>query len=131
MKNLKIIMFLASSLFFATSCMKKCRLDGCQMIADHTHFFGAEAGKDGSAIVKDSVEASLTVVSGLPWYRRVFKRKYYTQDGLKYKKFDALRYSGKNKPALNTFWGKEKSHTFKEKRKTITKTKSGTTIYSE
>ena len=84
------------------SCAKRCPMDSCHMIGDHTHFFGGETDSEGAQIQKDAegVNASLEVYSGVPWWRRIFKKKHRTEEGLRYKKFDKIRYSGKNKKEL-------------------------------
>ncbi|MEM9982559.1 MAG: hypothetical protein AAF734_08690, partial [Bacteroidota bacterium] len=47
-----------------------------------------------------SISSTLPVYRGVPWWRRIFKKRYRTEEGLKYKKMDKHRYSGKNKQQL-------------------------------
>ncbi len=84
------------------SCAKRCPVELCHMIGDHTHFFGGETDSEGAPIQKDAegVNASLEVYSGVPWWRRVCKKKHRTEEDLRYKKLDKIRYSGKNKKEL-------------------------------
>lgn len=92
-----------------SSCMKPCPVQGCKMIHDHVHFFG---GSWGSGKVVDKEEAikagKLQVFSGMPWYRRLFKRNYYTETGLKYKNFNWHQHRAKNKEDWHAFSGKAK-----------------------
>lgn len=92
-----------------SACMKPCKVQGCKMIHDHVHFFGAERG-DGRMATKEEAlqEGNLQVVSGMPWYRRLFKKNYYTENGLKYKNFNWHQHRARNKEDWHTFSGKAK-----------------------
>jgi len=109
---MRIFLFLGFVLLMGTtttSCVKKCTVMGCKTIQDHTHFFGGERG-DGRPVVREEAikEKQLKVVSGMPWYRRVFRKNYRTEDNLKYKRFDAKQHRTKNKEDYNTMSGKAK-----------------------
>ncbi len=47
-----------------------------------------------------SISSTLPVYRGVPWWRRIFKKRYRTEEGLKYKDMEKHRYSGKNKQQL-------------------------------
>ncbi|KOY86973.1 hypothetical protein AD998_13205 [bacterium 336/3] len=108
---MRIFLFLGFFLLIATSsCVKKCKVIGCKTIQDHSHYFGGERG-DGRPVTREEAikEKNLKVVSGMPWYRRMFRKNYRTEDGLKYKRFDAQQHRAKNKEDYNTWSGKAKS----------------------
>lgn len=95
--------------YYLSSCAKPCRVSGCRMIHDHVHFFGGERG-DGRPITREEAlkEGELKVVSGMPWYRRLFKKTYVTENGLKHKRFNPHQHRARNKEDWHTLSGKAK-----------------------
>jgi hypothetical protein len=107
---MRLFLFVCFLLWIGTtSCVKKCTVIGCKTIHDHTHYFGGERG-DGRPVTREEAlkEKNLKVVSGMPWYRRIFRKSYRTEDGLKYKRFDAQQHRAKNKEDYHTWSGKAK-----------------------
>ncbi|MDX1905010.1 MAG: hypothetical protein SFU27_12705 [Thermonemataceae bacterium] len=97
------------SVLTLSACAKKCNVQGCKTIHDHLHYFGGERG-DGRPVSREEAikEGEVEVLSGMPWYRRIFKKNYRTEEGLKYKRFDPHQHRARNKEDWNTFSGKAK-----------------------
>ncbi|MFN3316275.1 MAG: hypothetical protein ACK40K_05645, partial [Raineya sp.] len=91
------------------SCAKQCKVSGCRMIHDHVHYFGGERG-DGRPVTREEAikEKEAKVVSGMPWYRRLFKKNYVTEEGVKHKRFNPHQHRARNKEDWHTLSGKAK-----------------------
>lgn len=103
------VFFLCLILWLLGSCAKKCQVSGCRMIHDHVHYFGGERG-DGRPVTREEAvkEKEVKIVSGMPWYRRLFKRNYVTENGLKHKRFNPHQHRARNKEDWNTPSGQAK-----------------------
>lgn len=102
-------LLLFAIVWVASSCAKQCKVSGCRMIHDHVHYFGGERG-DGRPVTREEAiaEKEVKVVSGMPWYRRLFKRNYVTEKGLKHKRFNPHQHRARNKEDWHTLSGKAK-----------------------
>lgn len=89
-------------LLMFSACAKRCQVNGCMIVDDHTHFFGAENAQDGSFIDRSGINSEdLKVYSGTVWWRRLFKKSYRTDEGKRYKVFDKEKYTGLDKKHIN------------------------------